>query len=160
MRSKICSKCKSNKKFNQFNRGNDKFGLHYWCNSCCRKNWQHPKQKLSAKKYWYSSAGIYKALKAHAKQRAVEFNLNKEDFIMWYEKQEKLCVYCGKSEAEAIKDIKGVFHRLTIDRKDSLRGYCIDNIALCCSICNSIKSKYLTYSEMIKVGQIIKRRKR
>ena len=34
MKTKICIKCNQEKSFDQFNKGNDKFGLQYWCKEC------------------------------------------------------------------------------------------------------------------------------
>jgi len=58
----------------------------------------------------------FRRLKAHAKQRGKEFNLTKEDFIL----------FCVKSEYILESGIsKNNFH---IDRVDETKGYSIDNI--------------------------------
>jgi len=54
MKTKICSNCKIEKSFDQFNKGNDKFGLHYWCKEC--KKQQNEQYRLAhkpeIKQYW------------------------------------------------------------------------------------------------------------
>lgn len=35
-----------------------------------------------------------------------------------------------------------------LDRKDSSKGYLVDNVVPCCVVCNRIKNRYLTHEEM------------
>lgn len=49
------------------------------------------------------------------------------------------CFYCGKS---TISSGHG------LDRKDSLKGYYLDNVVACCKSCNRIKCNYLSFEEM------------
>lgn len=53
---KVCSKCKKNKPFSEFNKSkNSKFGLHHYCRKCvslCRKNrYEHNTEKQIQSKY-------------------------------------------------------------------------------------------------------------
>lgn len=136
----------------------------------------HREEKLKrSKEYYYkhkkridvrhginrkSVEGIYTQIKGSNKQnRKIKFDMTKEEFITWYKKQERKCVYCDRTEKEVVKDRNGRFTRLSIDRKDNNKGYEIDNIVLCCLSCNATKSDFFTYDEMLKIGKIIKDRK-
>lgn len=62
----------------------------------------------------------------------------------------------------AVEEHRGIYYlknkgvkRLTIDRKDNKIGYIIDNMVLCCFRCNSTKSDFFTFEEMLKIGKKI-----
>lgn len=102
--------------------------------------------------------GIYDVIKQGAKKRGVEFLITKEWFADWYNSQEKKCCYCDRTEDDVIKDesiIRKKMTRLTIDRVVNLDGYKEGNLTLACMRCNSIKSNFFTYDEMILIGKII-----
>lgn len=42
---------------------------------------------------------------------------------------------------------------ITLDRKDNEKGYVKDNIVLCCSRCNLIKSNFFNEEEMLLIGK-------
>ena len=183
MITKICSKCKLEKSIDCFTR--DKYNednSSSWCKQC-KKEYQSSKRGKNAmnrynssskgrkagEKYYYSDkgqnryknysqtpTGIYTHIKGGAKHRKIKFNITKEDFINWYNNQEKKCIYCSRIEQDAIKDRNGNYKRLSIDRKDNDKGYTLNNIVLCCHRCNTIKSKIFTYEQMIRVGNILK----
>jgi hypothetical protein len=180
---KQCTRCKQIKNIIEFTK--DKYnsdGLDNWCKDC-KRIWQSskrgkeamnrynrsPKGKKTAKKYYYSKKGqkryknysltpqgIFAHIKGGANHRKILFDINKEDFVEWYNNQTKKCIYCDRIEIEAIKDRNGNYKRLSIDRKDNNKGYTLDNIVLCCHRCNTIKSKTFTYEQMIRVGNILK----
>lgn len=182
---KTCSRCKREKTIDCFTK--DKYALDkldYWCREC-KKTYQSSKRgkkamnrynnslkgKKTAKKYYYSNKGqkryrnysqtpegIYAHIKGGAKHRNIIFIITKEEFINWYNTQEKRCVYCNRTEQEAIKDKDGKYKRLSIDRKDNNKGYELNNIVLSCHKCNTIKSEIFTYEQMIRVGNILKER--
>lgn len=181
--NKTCGRCKIEKTIDCFTKDKyNKDGLDYWCKEC-KKEYQSSKRgkkamnrynsslkgKKTAKKYYYSNKGqkrhknysqtpegIYAHIKGGAKHRKIKFNISKEDFIKWHNSQKKKCVYCDRTEQEAIKDRNGNYKRLTIDRKNNNEGYSLDNIVLACHRCNTIKSKTFTYNQMIRVGNILK----
>lgn len=105
--------------------------------------------------YKHNPKYIYKIIKQNSRVRKRPFNLSQSDFIRWYNKQKRICVYCGIKESY-IKT-KG-FGRLTIDRKNNLLGYIIPNMVLACIICNDVKGKYLSSKEMKIIGKIIKKK--
>jgi hypothetical protein len=160
MKTKRCSKCKLILPIEQFNKHKEtKCGLDCWCKSCKNK---------STKRYYFSHknkinqfmstspVGIYRRLKSGAKSRNITFNITQDDFIKWYNKQNKICCYCKRTLKETKKDIGKKCYRLSIDRKDNNKGYTLDNIVLCCHRCNTIKSNTFTYEQMMKVINILK----
>ena len=104
------------------------------------------------RKYSKSPEGIYTGLKSNAKIRNINFNITQKDFVEWYNKQDKVCVYCNRTEEKIIQDSNKQFSRLSIDRKDNDFGYTLDNITLCCFKCNTIKGDVFTFNEMIEIG--------
>lgn len=172
MKTKICTQCKKRKSIKEFNRDRThKDGFHSRCKSC-RLIWRRKHNKglkIKAKIYYnthqekiknsyYSPSGIYSALKSRAKQRKINFSLEKVLFIDWYISQEQKCHYCGKTLEQINEKKFGRTNKLTIDRKDNKKGYEINNIILACMRCNYIKSDYFTEQEMLQIGQIIKNR--
>ena len=89
-----------------------------------------------------------------AKFRNIEFSF---DFDTYCTIVDNPCHYCGDMNE------KRGFHG--IDRKDSQRGYCLENCIACCSMCNYMKNSLteitflnrvetiLTFNEMIENGQ-------
>jgi hypothetical protein len=109
-------------------------------------------------KIWrYTIKGIYSHLKDKAKRRNILFDLIFDSFFSWYKKQKKICIYCKRSEKQAIKDRNGNYKRLTIDRKDNNKGYTLDNLGLCCYKCNAVKGADLTFKEMSIIGKYLKK---
>ena len=148
--TKICTKCKQEKPLSEFgtSRTVKKDKPDSWCKQCCRD---------SGKKWRSTASGIYSMSKAQwGLRKRKPFNMEREEFIEWYNVQPKFCVYCGLPESE-IKNIDDPFMnasiRLTIDCKDNYRGYDIDNIVLCCRRCNALKNDFMSYEEMLEIGQ-------
>jgi len=108
------------------------------------------------KMYRPTPAGIWIGLRNTPKRR-----ISKEDFIKWYNTQNKKCAYCGMPEEELKKKIFRCWksERLQIDRKDNNRGYENGNLILACPVCNFIKGNYFTCNEMLKIGKLIKKLK-
>lgn len=129
---------------------NDPERYRQYCKEYKRKN--RNKQKIYKLNYNLSPAGIWTNLKKISRK------ISKEDFIKWYVSQPKKCSYCGVAE----KEFKGRkfrcwnIRRLQVDRKDNKNFYTIGNIVLACPVCNWIKGDYFTYSEMLKIGKVIK----
>jgi 5-methylcytosine-specific restriction endonuclease McrA len=72
--------------------------------------------------------------------------------------QSQICYYCKRTLSEVKQDIKEniIFtNRLSIDRKDSFKGYSLDNIVLACYRCNTIKGRYFTEREMLKLAKTL-----
>jgi hypothetical protein len=103
----------------------------------CGCNSYYPGQPKNASRnnpdsiYWE----LYRACKASAKRRNLEFKLTKEEHKEFtFEK----CYYCGKlPELRFRNGIK--FYANGIDRIDSSLGYVKENCASSCKICNNMK---------------------
>ena len=187
MKTKICSKCKKKLILNQFGKNNlmvDK--LQNWCKNCRQiycKVWRfknkkeikkyiktHEKEiklymenyrrknKQKIKKYTLSAKGIYLIIRSRAKRFKQKFNITKADFIKWYNFQVKKCYYCGRTLEEVKKEIYfAKSNRLTVDRKNNIKGYTLNNIVLACMRCNIIKSNFFNEQQMKKLGKIIRK---
>jgi len=84
------------------------------------------------------------------------FEITRDEFIEWYNAQEKVCVYCDILEKDLelwIDNYNPHAQRLAIDCKDNDIGYTINNITLSCYICNFIKGNMFSYKEMLEIGQ-------
>ena len=106
------------------------------------------KLKNLAKVVWYSFTN-------RAKKCGIKIYFNKSTFLKWYEKQPKECAYCGIKESQLKNNpkISNSIYRLTLDRIINKKGYRINNLVLCCSRCNLIKSNFFTYEEMLEIGR-------
>jgi 5-methylcytosine-specific restriction endonuclease McrA len=174
MKTKICSKCKSEKSLTEFYK--DENNLYYSCCKNCKKEigkiyWKaHKKEiqrrsndyykehKKEIRKYRVTAIGIFQKIKSKAKIRDRKFSIGKENFIKWYDNQEKKCYYCNRTLLEIKHDTREKKQgkgRLSIDRKNNNKGYELDNIVLACYRCNTIKGDYFTEQEMLEIGKII-----
>lgn len=104
---------------------------------------------------------LWSILKRNASKRNLAFEISMEDFSMWWSSQPQVCIYCSiPIERLAIIDkAKKLSKRLSIDRKNNDIGYTIENIALCCMMCNFIKSNLFTFDEMLEIGDKYIKRK-
>lgn len=134
-----------------------------------KKNWaqikndpeRHKKYKEVAHRRRDTVEGIYDAIRLRRRgKKTIDFKLGKNQFIEWHKNQEQKCSYCNLT-IEEIRLLPPPFNRengrrrFSIDRKDNDIGYTVDNIALSCFTCNTIKNNFLTYEEMIKIGKDI-----
>lgn len=101
--------------------------------------------------------GVYRSLKSLSPRRKSIFDLDQGEFITWYSNAPRKCVYCEIPEELFIKNEKFSRHfqfkRLSIDKIVPEFGYRIDNIVLCCYLCNAVKQNILTFNEMFDVAQ-------
>lgn len=149
MKTKTCTRCNRTLPISEF--GKHKLGidgLNYWCRTCNRERYQE---------YSKTGSGIYTALKARIKFfRNKPLTITREEFIEWYDAQEKRCVYCDLTEKDLSKVIDSFIeftHRLSIDSVDNDKGYVKGNLVLACNRCNTMKSNFLTFDEMKEIGQ-------
>jgi len=146
---KCCTKCGETKLLSEFGKHRHcKDGLNPECKECGRKR---------AKEYSKTPAGIYSKMKGRENfYHRAEVLISKEEFIIWYENQPKVCIYCDIPEEKTMIWKKLFNHRstqLSIDRKDSFGNYVFDNMTLCCYLCNTIKNNVLSFDEMKYIGQ-------
>ena len=95
--------------------------------------------KAYSKGWRRTLSGRYSTLKNSAKCRKLEFCISIEELDSVTRSP---CVYCGVVISEVSETGYG------LDRKDSSRGYTLDNVVPCCYTCNRIKMDILTYEEM------------
>lgn len=82
-------------------------------------------------------------------------SLSYEEFV-WFT-EEAACHYCEeKLEWSPFSLYRGKrIRRTNLDRKDSDRGYSLDNCVACCPRCNMAKSDKFTYEEWLNIGRFI-----
>lgn len=156
MKYKICNICKIKKSINNFyNYKLGKNGKESRCKICSQKATHNWFKSFKGQTYYQLPISIYRYLKSRAKSRKISFNIKQIDFINWYNKELKICIYCNRTAKEAIKDYGGYHTRLSIDRKNNNLGYQLNNIVLACYRCNALKSNYFTFEEMQKIATFI-----
>lgn len=60
--------------------------------------------------------------------------------------KENECIYCGDDS-----------NKIGFDRIDNNLGHTLNNIVVCCEICNMTRGNRFTHIEMIEIGQVIKK---
>ena len=99
----------------------------------------------------YESA--FNTFLTNAKRRELETNITFEDFLKFTEIKE--CVYCGASVEWPDYNVrKHQGHNL--DRKDSTKGYLLNNVVVCCWPCNNMKSNHFTFSQFVEIGKLLR----
>ena len=69
--------------------------------------------------------GRYHMYKDNARRRKIEFGISYDEFKTFWKKP---CSYCGTP-----------VRTIGVDRKDSAKGYSVDNVVPCCGPCNRTK---------------------
>lgn len=101
---------------------------------------------------------LYKLLLADNDQRKIKYpvNLTYEEFVTFTKTQE--CHYCGDTiiwyKHRNNTDLTSGYN---LDRKDSTKGYSVDNCVVCCAICNWMKWR-LGYDQFIRQIKKISKR--
>jgi len=90
-------------------------------------------------------------LKAASKRRKIEIQMTLEEYTKILSKEN--CFYCNSNVVEDSNNGS------CLDRLDSTRPYCVDNVVLCCGKCNRIKSNIFTKDQMLKIGKLIEKEK-
>ena len=102
-----------------------------------------------------TSTAPYKRFDAAGRQQ-----VSREELVDWKREQDRVCYYCGNTDFDrgiyslnVHNNRNGVRHEaLNVDRIDSREPYVLENLVLCCGLCNSIKSSNLTLEEMRELG--------
>lgn len=139
--TKTCSMCCIEQDVNEFNgckTAND--GLSSNCKKCCKiisKKWLESDIKNFIKRAFLSCK--------HAcprKNKVIEFNITEKDVLDLYYKQEGKCALSGEKLTMIANFTDGEIndYNLSIDRKDSSKGYTKDNIQLIGAIINIMKN--------------------
>ena len=151
----VCNKCRQTKPSSEFYKSKmNRSGYRWQCKQCLadadKKKYAGNDAIRRAKlKYSKTDMARYSRLKSNARKRGTEFLLDKLEFLLWLEKQEKVCYYCGIS----LNTDGNRGEQLSVDRKDNLVGYTFENIALCCQRCNTIKGDIFTEQEMAEIAE-------
>jgi 5-methylcytosine-specific restriction endonuclease McrA len=171
MEKKVCSHCGKEKEVSKFYTSKQtKDGFFSWCRSCLlldqksgyygdSTDYRTSKLKREYNKKWHRDAnrtpsGKFYNLKFRAKKSNIPFLLTRKQFGEWFLNQELKCHYCGKSVNFGGEDYTNgnSMKHLTIDRKNTILGYDIDNIVISCRKCNTIKGDWFTEKEMLEIA--------
>lgn len=115
-----------------------------------------PKEKPRQRSFLGFIRQVYGSYVKHARKHNHFWGLKWEEFIPLVQKS---CIYCGKLPFQNTKAIYTPHHYMGIDRKDNKKGYTLDNVAPCCTRCNSVKGQHLSFEEMkIAMAAIAKKR--
>ena len=145
METKLCTKCKKVKPVSEFPVYNGKINSH--CFQC--------KRDYNAK-YRKTPAGIYQNIKSGSKFYGHICSITQDEFIDWYEAQEKKCSYCDLPEnllEPFLSQYTSRFMRFTVDCIVPSLGYAVGNITIACDKCNSTKNNLFTFEEMREIAQ-------
>jgi len=142
MDTKLCRICDEEKPITEFKKGRGRL-----CKKCdLKKFYEWQEQKPLFKDYG--------RLKGNAKSRGVDFNISYEEFVNWYDAQERyddelMCFYCGRQmDSENRRNLNGT----TIDRFDPPLGYTPNNMVFCCRRCNMVKGNWFQPDEMLEIA--------
>lgn len=101
-----------------------------YCLDCVILNNKERQKRYKSKKVYTDDEiikGIYSKYKSSAKKRNHSFDLPINVFKDYYKSE---CHYCGDT-----------LRSVGFDRVDNTKGYSLDNIVPCCTVCNIMKHK-------------------
>lgn len=162
----FCKNCKTKKISSEFQ---DRSNI---CFSCLKiinykkeseKNkllYSYKKKKISNRnklqRNEFTAESLIKNINRHHHKK----NFKLSEFREWFNKQKKVCFYCDITPDEYLsKKIYKKYNatkninRFTIDRKNSSINYIINNIVLCCPLCNYVKSYFFSAEEFKEISQ-------
>ncbi len=90
---------------------------------------------------------LFNCLKKTAHKIALPVTLSYEEFLEFTDTSE--CHYCGFLLYWTAYNLKQGSCAYNLDRKDNNQGYSKENCVTCCRRCNTIKSNWFTYEEMM-----------
>ena len=115
----VCSKCGKAKTQNEFYVDRNKpRGFVSRCKQC----YSETASTITRKKPYQREA----SLRSGAVRRGIPYELTTEQFMLFWNHP---CHYCGQA-----------IDTIGLDRVDNNKGYLVDNIVPCCTICNRMKS--------------------
>ena len=128
-----------------------------------RKRWRerHPERykqyyKKYNKQYNKTAAGIFSTIKNRirkTKNKKDYLKVSKEDFIKWYDIQERKCFYCNIPESLISNKWCKQSKRLQVDRVNNDKFYELGNMILACPVCNSFKADIFSAKETKEIAQ-------
>lgn len=145
-KKKYCFDCKIIKNIDFFYKSSTRYdGLSPSCRECARKYKVKQFKKIFRKISDDKDFGInykYKSYLRGAKIRKIQFSIEKEDFAKFWKLP---CYYCGD-----------IIDSIGLDRKDSSKGYFLNNVVPSCSICNYMKMRMSEKDFIIQCKKILK----
>ena len=131
---KNCARCHEWKPLIDFNTSTKNWdALHTICRGCAAVYNQERYKKYRSN----TLKSVWNNMIKTSRYRNIENSISCDDIETIWENQKGRCFYSG---CDMSKDIGSSF-KVTIDRKDSSRGYHIDNVVLCCYAVNVMKNK-------------------
>ncbi len=164
---KHCPRCERDLPSHKFGKNvQAKDGKYSYCKECTNQSGRnYYKQQMSSnlqnfrdrksrirRKFSLTPRGSYWMLKYNAKKKGIPFDMNIEDFVLWYSSQLQSCHYCGLPFMMGSSYHQHPMAR-TFDRKDNSRGYELGNVVLSCRRCNTVKGYSFTEQEMLEIAQ-------
>ena len=152
---KRCCHCHEVKSIDEFGRNRSKKDRHQeYCLPCAkyyRSYWRrYPNPDLERRRIILSlPTNRWHQLRYRAIKDKTSFTLDRNQFIAWFNSQEKVCYYC---KTPLGLSGRGNLDGVTIDRKDNAKGYSLDNLALACRRCNIMKGSWLTEEQTLEIA--------
>jgi len=144
-----CPRCNKEIHYTRQSRVNQANRLGTTCMSCARKN--------NTNGYKRSYEWLMKWIEASAKNKKLDYKLTYDDILNFIKITE--CHYCGDKitwlKHRSRKD-SGAYN---LDRMDNNKGYVKENLCVCCTRCNFLKSNEIGYKTMLQFGKILKNEK-
>jgi len=110
-----------------------------------RRRKSYLKNISKRKSYARTLKSRYAQGRCSASKRGYNWELTMEEYSVLI--VDKSCHYCSSVLPET---------GAGLDRKDNAIGYTYINCIPCCTDCNGLKGKYLTYDEMLAVSALLK----
>lgn len=171
IKCRTCNELKSYEEFIDQYKGARKSKIECWNCYIERKNKRsrdsYPRRKREGKikhnsetplnsQYW---AKISSRKRESSKSRSIKIEITPTEFRSWFKKNYTgKCYYCDVSideyrSSNFLKKIRPHIRNFGIDRKDTTRGYSIDNIVVACNLCNSVKGSFFNDEEFKEIGK-------
>ena len=157
MESKRCTRCKEIKPVTEFWKGRPD------CKGCWGEFKKKRRRDIPMKvrlmdrsymaKYGKTTIGRFHNIKTNLKRRGIDLDINRDDFVAWFNRQSRKCHYCHREFTKA-NGRKLELTGLTIDRKNNSRGYTKGNLVLACRRCNMIKGSWFTEEQMLEIANM------
>lgn len=160
---RVCIVCKIEKELtsvNFYSEKSRKLGFSYRCRMCdsLRKDYRRnryiklseiQKERKKQRTREYTSYGLGRATSLICAYKKIDRKINQicdldRDFMV-DNIFNKSCVYCGSTE------------KLGCDRIDNSLGHTKNNVVPCCRVCNVTRMDNFSHSEMLLIGEVIKK---
>ena len=124
---------------------------------------KYTEAEAKASKIFSRLKGRVAKIKSEEEAYNLEGVWSRDDFIAWYKGKEKVCCYCGITEAESQKFNKKITSKRSATRGKSLEierlkphgKYQENNCELACYWCNNAKSDVFSVDEFKPISEAI-----